>query len=174
MTLGAKPSPGAKPCHRGGEGHGRQTERRRDRLQRGERQVGQPIEHVAGGRLVNGELARQVADLDAGLLGDGDQGPHLGAVEAGGLLDVVIVPLQVGHHDAELRQHRQHLAVLRRFRRAHRVLGAVFGVRGLLRQTGNEARPRTNKTGIGEVEDRPQIAKSVLNRCPGERNFGLR
>ena len=41
-------------------------------------------------------------------------------------------------------------------------------------QLGNECGPRTDETGIDEVEYRPEIAETVLDRCPGESDAAAR
>ena len=40
------------------------------------------------------------------------------------------------------------------------------------RHLGDERRPRADEAGVGEVEDRPQVAEPVLDRRAGEREAG--
>ena len=54
--------------------------------------------------------------------------------------------------------------------RAHRVFGLDARRAAVARERRDELRPRADETGVREVEDRPEVAETVLDRRTGERD----
>jgi hypothetical protein len=67
--------------------------------------LGQALDQVAGGRLVDVELARQLGHADGGPALDHGKRPQLGAADAGFALDLAKVGFDGIEHHAELAQH---------------------------------------------------------------------